>query len=280
MAGAVLEAQDHQDLPFERLVTELNLARELGHNPLFQVSFAFDNTPVPKVALKDLTIEAIEAETTTAMFDLAVDIVDSADGLSISFEYNTDLFFRSTIERLAAHYAVLLDSIVAAPEARIGDLAVLPETKRCALLAAGNGAAAASLAAWQARSASTVVALAEDSAARFPDQPALIEGETRLTYRELNLRANRLAHRLIGLGAGPEAAVAVYARRSIELTVAILAVSKTGAAYVALRSGLSARAADACFAVLVRGSGTNRYDYAAGAAAGCWLPHPGKRLLQ
>ena len=97
---ATLEAQDHQDLPFERLVMELDLARELGHNPLFQVAFSLDNTPNSRVEMSDLIIEAFDVETKTAMFDLSVDVVETADGLLVLFEYNTDLYLRTSIESL------------------------------------------------------------------------------------------------------------------------------------------------------------------------------------
>ncbi|MCI0736829.1 MAG: amino acid adenylation domain-containing protein [Beijerinckiaceae bacterium] len=231
---AVLEAQEHQDLPFEQLVTELKLSRELGHNPLFQAAFAMDNTPAPKVEAAGLIIEAIDIGTETAMFDLSVDIADAADGILINFEYNADLFDRSTIERLAAHYPVLLESIAAEPDARIGDLPMLPEPERCMLLAMARGSAGSSLSAQQAREFKSVVALVEESVARVPDRTALVDSDTRLTYRELNIRANRLAHRLISLGAGPESVIGVHAERSIELAVALLAVLKTGGSYLPL----------------------------------------------
>ncbi|HET6374945.1 MAG TPA: condensation domain-containing protein, partial [Methylocella sp.] len=200
----MLEAQEHQDLPFEKLVTELNLPRDAGRNPVFQVSFAMDNTPAPRIELKDLLIETVEADTATAMFDLAVDAAVTAGGLTVNFEYNTDLFDRSTIERMAAHYAALLKAVAEQPDARIGDLPMLDEAERLALLEAGNGLASSGKAIRSDRAQGTVVPLIEESAARFPDATALIDGERRLTYREMNQRANRLAHHLIGLGAGPE----------------------------------------------------------------------------
>ena len=111
---ATLEAQDHQDLPFERLVMELDLARELGHNPLFQVAFSLDNTPDSRFEMSDLIIEAFDVETKTAMFDLSVDVVETADGLLVLFEYNTDLYLRTSIENFASHYETLLNAIVSA----------------------------------------------------------------------------------------------------------------------------------------------------------------------
>ncbi len=230
----VLEAQEHQDLPFEQLVTELNVTRELGHNPLFQVSFALDNTPAPEAEAAGLVIKGIDLETATSMFDLSVDVAEAKDGLEIKFEYSTGLFLRSTIERLAVHYAVFLDSITLEPDARISDLPMLTEAERKQLIGAGNGDVLAVEPLLPARPAATVVDLAEESAKRLPERLALIQGERRLTYRELNIRANRLAHHLLSLGAGPETVVGVYAGRSIELTVAALAILKAGAAYMPL----------------------------------------------
>ena len=230
-----LEAQDHQDLPFERLVMELDLVRELGHNPLFQVAFSLDNTPIPRVETSDLVIEAFDVETKTSMFDLSVDVVETADGLLVLFEYNTDLYFSSSIERLSVHYETLLNGIVARPDARLSSLEILTGPERRWLLDVGHGpAVSAAKERAPIRSAETVVTLIEDQAKRFPERLAVVDGETQLTYQEMNLRANRLAHCLIGLGAGPEAVVGVHAESSIELVVALLAVLKAGAAYVPL----------------------------------------------
>ena len=233
--AATLEALDHQDLPFERLVMELDLARELGHNPLFQVSFSLDNTPAPQIEADDLVIETIKVETKTAMFDLSVDAVETADGLLFFFEYNSDLFFRSTIERLALHYEALLNSIVAQPDARLSDLSILTESERCWLLDVGHGSdvSTARVPGWP-RSEETVVTLMEDQVERFPGRLAVVDGKTELTYREINIWANRLAHRLISLGVGPDVVVGVYAESSIELVVALLAVLKSGGTYVPL----------------------------------------------
>ncbi|HET6378043.1 MAG TPA: amino acid adenylation domain-containing protein [Methylocella sp.] len=232
--GELLKAQEYQDLPFEKLVTELNLPRDAGRNPVFQVSFAMDNTPAPRIELKDLLIETVEADTATAMFDLAVDASITASGLLVNFEYNTDLFDRSTIERMAAYYASLLDAVAEHPDARIGDLLMLDEAEQSLLIEAGNGQASSGSAIRSGTAQASAVLLIEESAARFPGATALIEGERRLTYREMNQRANRLAHHLIGCGVGPETLIAVYAGRSIELVIALLAVLKTGSAYVPL----------------------------------------------
>ena len=232
--AVTLEAQDHQDLPFERLVSELNLVRDLGHNPLFQVSFALENRSVPRAELKDLIIEVIDVEIVTAMFDLSVDVVDAADDCFAVFEYNRDLFFRSTIERIAASYVGLLEAIVAGPDARIGDLSFLTQSERVSLLDAGKGSTVPSRNMPEGQSAASVVTLFEASVEHFSGSPAVIDGETRLTYQELNIRANRLAHHLISLGARPEVIVGVHAERSIDLVVALIAVLKTGAAYVPL----------------------------------------------
>ncbi|WP_198017230.1 non-ribosomal peptide synthetase [Methylocapsa acidiphila] len=261
--AVTLEAQDHQDLPFERLVTELGLARDLGRNPLFQVCFAAENKRAQRIALDDLAIEPIEVETTTAMFDLSLDVVEDDDNAFAVFEYNSDLFLRATIEGLAANYIALVESIVARPDARINAFPTSTPQEGRALLELGAGAAA------EPGPAADVVSLIEASARRFPDRPAVADGEYLLTYRDLNIRANRLAHRLITLGAGPEAIVGVHMERSIALVVALLAVLKTGAAYAPLDPEYPAERLRAtledCRPALVLSSSRKAHEFAAGS---------------
>ncbi|SFK58268.1 non-ribosomal peptide synthetase [Methylocapsa palsarum] len=235
--AATLEAQDHQDLPFERLVAELNPARELGHNPLFQVMFGLQNTPAAPIAIEDLLIEPLESDAETAMFDLAVDAVEAPEGLWLTFEYNTDLFLGSAIERLAGHYVELLASIAARPEARIGDLAAPSTAEQRRLLEWGTGAATGSPA-QNGQALANVVCWFETQADRCATRCAIVDGSRQATYGEINALANHLARRLIRFGAGPDVLVGIHARRSIELVIALLATLKSCAAFVPLDPAL------------------------------------------
>jgi amino acid adenylation domain-containing protein len=220
----VLDAVAHQEAPFQRIVAELQPAPDLSRHPLFQVFFAH----VPQAAL-DLG-EAVpwDASLATSRFDLTVWVEEKAGKqLELVWEYSTDLFDADTIERLERQFLILLDAGIADPHRAIADLPLLDEEEARRALAQGarDGVEypVASLAElFQARAAST------------PDAVAVICEGAALTYRELNERANRLAHRLRALEVGPEVLVALFLERSVEQIVAILGVVKAGGAYVPL----------------------------------------------
>ncbi|HEX7239342.1 MAG TPA: amino acid adenylation domain-containing protein, partial [Longimicrobiaceae bacterium] len=222
---ATLEAYAHQDLPFERLVDALGVARELGRDPVFQVVLVLQNAPGGAVELPGLELRLEGAETGTAKFDLTLAMGESGDGLEAALEYATELFDAATVERMAARFGVLLAAAAADPDRSVADLPLL------------DGAERAQLEAWSTVEASPaprrcVHELFAGQARRTPDRVALVYQDERLTYAGLDRRADRLAHRLIRLGVGPDVRAGIFAERSPEMVVGMLAVLKAGGAYV------------------------------------------------
>jgi len=226
-----LGAQSHQDLPFERLVEALKLERSLSYNPLFQVMYNHQPEVADVSTLKvgsGLELGVIEWESRSTQFDLSLDTYEKAGQLHAAFTYASDLFEPETIERLARHWTHLLHSIVQDPEQRVGDIALLdPEEHRQLVQDWGRHERP-----WP--SARPVHELFEAQAAQTPDAVALIFNGQRLTYAQLNARANRLARTLVGQGVGPEVLVGIAVDRGLDLIVALLAVLKAGGAYVPL----------------------------------------------
>ncbi|MGW0283769.1 amino acid adenylation domain-containing protein [Streptomyces sp. NPDC003236] len=227
-----LGAYDHQDLPFERLVEELAPDRDLSRTPLFQTMFVLQNTPdghawrLPGTAVEPFAVRAEEAK-----FDLTLFLTERSDGsLDGDLVFALDLFAPDTARRLAGHFTTLLRAAVAGPERRLSELEVLTGAERHRVLADWSGAAAAT----DTGAGATVHRLVEESAALRPDTTAVLSAGGELTYRELNARANQLARHLRSRGAGPGAAVAVCLERGPEQITALLAVLKSGAAYVPL----------------------------------------------
>jgi amino acid adenylation domain-containing protein len=222
-----LEALSHQQVPFDKLVEELHPDRNLGHNPLFQVSFAFQNTPRFLPQLSDIKIDELEVETGIARFDLHL-FMEEVDGhLKGYCVYDTDLFNGDTIERLLGHFQTLLESVVANPEQRVSDIPILTETEKHQLLTEWNGKR-------EYRKDKCIHELFEEQVERTPDAVAVVFEGRQLTYRELNSRANQLAHYLRKHGVGPETLVGICVERSLELVLAILGILKAGGAYVPL----------------------------------------------
>ncbi|HYO14088.1 MAG TPA: amino acid adenylation domain-containing protein, partial [Thermoanaerobaculia bacterium] len=223
----VFEAQEHQDLLFERLISELDLDRAPSRNPLFQVVFAFQNTPSAEVGGSGLTLAPIPIPTRTAKFDLQLTLQEAGARFAGSLEYATDLFEPATLQRMAGHLLALLEGIVGNPEAGVDDLPLLAAGEREEILAWGGPAA----------DPGPVFCLHEAFAAKAAAAPravaAVCEGEA-LTYGELHLRSDRLARYLQELGVAPETRVGIYLERSLDLVVAILGVLKAGGAYVPL----------------------------------------------
>ncbi len=220
------EAYARQDVPFEKLVEELQPERVLSQNPLFQVAFSLLQAHRDSLELGDLTIEQIDVPSATSRFDLTLTMEDAREGLIGSVEYNTDLFERETIRRTIGHLEVLLAAVAEAPETRVADLPVMSPGEQRRVTVELNATDTA-----YPRDA-CVHQLVEEWAARTPDAVALRSGAVRLTYGELNVRANRLARRLRARGVGPEAAVAICAERSVEMIVGLVAILKAGGFYV------------------------------------------------
>ncbi|MFJ2577291.1 amino acid adenylation domain-containing protein [Kitasatospora aureofaciens] len=234
-----LAAWAHPDLPFERLVELVNPSRSLARHPLFQVMLAFQETLRAELDLPGLTARAETPALDLAKFDLAVDLLerrgadDTLDGIDGVVEYSGDLFDRAGAERFAAQLLRLLHSAVADPTQRIGRIDHLAPAEREQLLYGWNDTA-------HEVPAATLPELFEAQAARTPDADAVVFGDTVVSYRDLNERANRLAHHLIGRGVGPEQFVALAVPRSVEMVVALLGVVKAGAAYLPIDPGYPA----------------------------------------
>lgn len=223
-----LGAYSHQDLPFDRLVEELHLQRDLGRNPLFQIMFALQNAPLRPLDLPGLTLSPVEGDSETAHFDLTLQIVDTEQGLTAAFVYNTDLFEAGTIARMLGNFQTLLEAIVADPEQRLSDLPLLTETERQQLLVEWNGTKT------ECQRDLCIHQLFEAQVKRTPDAIAVVFEAEQLTYRELNRRANQLAHHLQALGVGPEVLVALCMERSLEMVIGLSGILKAGGAYVPL----------------------------------------------
>lgn len=222
-----LEAYQHQDVPFERLVEELSPERHLNKTPIFQVVFALQNAPMGTQQLKGLEIEPVGGDELQVRFDLELHVFEHTGHIGFYWIYNRHLFDRWRMEQMARHYVNLIRSVVATPGAPLHSLDVLSPLDRQTLLQDFN---------------STVVPLSDDmvpslfeqQVTRTPNTSAVLSGEISLSFAELNERANRLAHHLISLGIGPEDLVGIALNRSIEMIVALLGVLKAGAAYLPL----------------------------------------------
>ena len=197
-----LGAYAHQDLPFEKLVEELNPERNLSHSPLFQVMFALQNAPRAALEFERLSVSPMRVGGETAKFDLTVSMSEQEDGILSSFEYATDLFDEATIVRMMGHFRVLLEGIVTNPERRISELPILTETERHQLLIEWNDTKR------EYPKDKCIHELFEEQVEKSPDAIAVVFEEEQLSYRELNERANQVAHYLIKKGVGPDMLVA------------------------------------------------------------------------
>jgi amino acid adenylation domain-containing protein len=225
---ATLGAYANQDLPFERVVEEINPERAGNNNPLFQVMLALQNTPLPNVQVAGVTFELFKVATDTAKFDLLVEMAEAPDGLFASFEYNTALFDEATIVRIMRHFQGLLESIVAGGGGqRISDLCFMAEPEQRQLIEDWNQTDTD----YPARGIHELFAA---SAARTPDAVAVDFDGTQVTYSELELRANQLAHHLRSLGVGRGTLVATYLDRSVDMIVSMIGILKAGGAYLPL----------------------------------------------
>ncbi|MDB4951688.1 MAG: non-ribosomal peptide synthetase [Gemmatimonadetes bacterium] len=238
--NVTLGAYAHQDLPFERLVEALNLGRSLAHSPLFQVMFALQNTadasgPAPAGGSTDASSSAsAEADAdepdlsahTSSKFDLTLNLSETPRGLAGSVEYSTDLFDESTIRRMMAHFAALLDAAVADPERPVSRLPMFTAGEREQVVRGWNRTGRPGPA---GRMVHEMIAA---QAARTPDAVALSFAGATVTYAEMEVRANRLAHHLRGLGVGPDVRVAISVPRSPQMVIGLLGVLKAGGAFL------------------------------------------------
>lgn len=228
-----LGAYTNQDLPFEQLVEKLQPKRNLSHTPLFQVMFQLHNTPTTTLELPGLTLSPLEFDKETAKFDLTLSMVEIKQGLIGTLEYNTDLFNAATITQMLGHFQSLLEGIVVNPDQQISKLPILSEAERQQLLVEWNNTQAD----YPIKQCIHNLFEAQvERASLTPDAIAVVFEDQQLTYRELNQRANQLAHHLRSLGVGPEVLVGICMERSLEMMVGLLGILKAGGAYVPLDS--------------------------------------------
>ncbi len=225
---SALDALSHQELPFNMLVSELNPERDSTGSSLVQVMFTLQNSPRPPVEIPGLTFELLDIYTGRALYDLAIEFQERSGRLVGWFDYDADLFDARTIARMAAHFQTILEAAMADPDRPVALLPMLSEDERRQVLETWNSSA------FDERHDECVHQLVEAQAKRTPEAVAVsCEGQS-LSYGELNAQANRLAHRLRGLGVGPEVLVAICVERSLEMVVGLLAILKAGGAYVPL----------------------------------------------
>ncbi len=222
-----LDAYNNQDLPFEKLVEEIQPERNLSHNPLFQVWFALNNSPMPSLEIGGLTLTISEADSATAQFDLSLDMVEQQDELIGTFEYSSDLFDADTITRIAAHFQTLLVGIIANPEQQIATLPLLTKAEENNLLWKWNNNQVE-------YPPNQCIHQLFENANKIPNSVSVVFQQQRLTYQELNSKANQLAHYLRSLGVKKNVLVGICVERSVEMIVALLGVLKAGGAYVPL----------------------------------------------
>ncbi|MBW4629686.1 MAG: amino acid adenylation domain-containing protein [Brasilonema octagenarum HA4186-MV1] len=225
---ATLQAYTHPDLPFEELVKALQPQRDLSHTPLFQVMFVLENAPISEVELTGLTVSPLATESTIAKFDLTLFIKNTTSGLIAVWQYNTDLFDSSTIERMGGHFVTLLESIVNNPEQQISQLPLLTKAQQRKLLVEWNDTSV------DYPLDKCIHQLFEEQVERTPDAVAVEFENQQLTYYQLNCRANQLAHYLKSLGVKADVLVALCVERSLEMVVGLLGILKAGGAYVPL----------------------------------------------
>ncbi|WP_328540612.1 non-ribosomal peptide synthetase [Streptomyces sp. NBC_00344] len=220
-----LDAYEHQELPFGRLVEELRPERDLSRSPLFQAMVSFNDWSLDTLRLGTAAGTAVPVDRGAAKLDLTLELVKRPDGLAGTIDYTTDIFDAATIRRMAEAYTRLLRAVVADPATRIGDLPLTAPAET------GDAAPAASARRVEQRPLLDRIA---DQVRAFPDAMAVICGDDEVTYAELDRRANRLAHRLIACGIRPEDRVGLRLPRGIDTVVGVLGIWKAGGAFVAL----------------------------------------------
>jgi amino acid adenylation domain-containing protein len=226
--AVALAAYAYQEVPFERLVIELNPARDLSRTPLFQVLFILQNTPWPDVDVPGLKVSRVPVHRGVAAFDLTLEATEGGGGLDAVFEYNRDLFEPETVARLAASWELLLQDAAAHPERRLSELATMSAGDRDLLVTTLNRTEA------DYPGDCCVHQLFESSVERVPGNLAVQCGGDTVSYEVLEAWANRIAHDLRGLGVGPEVVVAAQLPRSVALVASLLGVLKAAGAYLAI----------------------------------------------
>ncbi len=223
-----LEAYTHKDLPFEKCVEELNPERDLSHSPLFQVMFVIQNVAREPLVFPGVRVKSQKVDSETSKFDLTLSMVDSERSLTGFLEYNSDLFQRSTAERMLEHYRLILERILEDPDTGIENIPLLPEPERDTILKKWSRGAR------REKKFRLVHRAFRQRAAGHPRKTAVVSGDEQISYGELDERSGRLANYLRKRGAGPESRIGILMNRSPGMMTAILGVLKAGSAYVPL----------------------------------------------
>jgi len=226
-----LGAYTYQDVPFEKLVEVLQPVRDVSYSPIFQVMFELQNAPASELAVPGLHITTVDAEPLTAKFDLTLTLCETEGGFTASMEYNTDLFFADSMSRMLHHYELILRDMTARPSATIDKLGLLTDREEQLVLKDWNNGSRLSV---PDRSFSQ---LFEVQVSATPDSVAAVCMNRRVTYQELNRRANRVAHALRLKGVEPEMVVAVLGDRDLDFLAMLLGIVKTGGIYLPLDTG-------------------------------------------
>ncbi|RMD89983.1 MAG: amino acid adenylation domain-containing protein [Calditrichaeota bacterium] len=227
-----LAAYSHQDLPFEKLIEELSPERDISYTPLFQVMFTLQNSPVPTLKLygmsPGLPMSSAEIHNGATKTDLALIVEETSEGLVAAFEYNTDLFEKATIDRMLNHFHNLLESILANPDQNLSSLKIMSPSEVKNIIQGWNETRT------DYPAEKCIHELFREQVNKHPDSIAIIYGDEKLTYRELDQRANRLGNYLQKMKIKPEDFVAISMEPSVDMVVAILGILKAGGAYVPL----------------------------------------------
>jgi amino acid adenylation domain-containing protein/FkbM family methyltransferase len=249
--NVTLAAYANQDVPFEKLVEELQPQRDTSRQPIFQVMFVMQNAPQEALRLKGLEVSGAGGGAAVSQYDLSLAVNESGDGLVCMIEYCTELFEAETIRRMSEHWQRLCEEVARDSEQSIWEMKMLGAQERKQLVTEWNETAAAYV-----QQEKRIHELIEEQALLRPEALAVIAEDGELSYGELNRQANQLAHYLRGLGVGPEVRVGICLERSLEMIVSLLAVLKAGGAYVPLdpaypRERLSFMLADSSVSLLL-----------------------------
>jgi len=222
-----LEAFNNQDLPFEKLIDSLEIKRDASHSPIFQVMFTYQNIPKMKISLSEITLEQIELDSQNAKFDINITMSEMTNGnLAGAFEFNTDLFDSSTIERMIEHYTLLLEALVKNPKQSVEEYTFINNLERKILLSEWNKSSFCEV------SFVSPIELFENTVDLNPQRNAVVYKNEKLSFNELNIKANRLSYYILTSGCKCEDIVGVCLDRSLDMIVTIIAIWKAGCAYV------------------------------------------------
>ncbi len=221
-----LKAYENQDYQFEELVEKINLARDMSRNPLFDVMFILQNMINEELSIDSLKIKGYAAENKTAKLDLTITAAETAKGISINIEYCRKLFEKSSIERMKGHFIQVVEEVSECVDKQLNEIEITTGEEKEQLIVAFNDTAVEYL------REKTIQKLFEEQVEKTPDNTAVVFGDKKLTYRELNKKANQLARILRDKGIGADSIVGLMAERSQELIIGIIGILKAGGAYL------------------------------------------------